>query len=77
LGSMKSYGYHMSMQQLLPFYLWGLMVVELQIAMIRFSHVFRWVCVQVWNLSDIASMWENVAITLSLLEKQFPLTFSK
>lgn len=74
---LKSHDYHMLMQQTVASFLlvrW-LMAIEPWMSIMRFSHVFRWVCVKVWNLSDIASMWENVAITLSLLEKQFHLIF--
>jgi len=56
LGSMKSHDYHMLMQQVLPFCLQGLMVAEPQMAIMRLSHIFQWVCVKVWNYVDIVSL---------------------
>jgi hypothetical protein len=47
LNSMKSYDYHMLMQQVLPLCLWGLMAMESWMAIMRLSCVFRWVCVKV------------------------------
>ncbi len=45
-------------------------------AIIRLNHVFRLIYVKVWNLANIGNLQEaNVAITLSLLEKKFVLTF--
>jgi hypothetical protein len=44
-------------------------------AIMRLSYVFRQICVKVWNLVDNGNLREDVAITLSLLEKEFPLTF--
>jgi hypothetical protein len=41
----------------------------------RFSHIFYQVCVKVWNPIDIINLQEDVAITLSLLEKEFPSSF--
>jgi hypothetical protein len=41
----------------------------------RLSHVFKHVCVKVWNPVDIVSLREDVAIILCLLEKEFPPTF--
>jgi len=47
LNSMKSYDYHMLMQQVLPLCLWGLMAMELWMPITRLSCVFQWVCVKV------------------------------
>jgi hypothetical protein len=75
LGSMKSHDYHMLMQQLLPLCLQRLMSVEPQMAIMRLSCVFWQICVKVWNPVDIRNLREDVVITLSLLEKEFPPTF--
>jgi hypothetical protein len=72
---MKSHDYHMLMQQVLPLCLLGLMAMEPWMAIMRLSCVFWRVCVKVWNLSDISSLPEDVAITLCLKEKEFPTTF--
>lgn len=74
-GSMKSHDYYMLLQQLLPLFLLGLMAVEVRMTIIKFSHVFRQVCVKIWNPFDIASLWDDVVVTLSLLKKKFPLAF--
>jgi hypothetical protein len=75
LGSMKSHDYHMLMQQPLPLCVLGLMMVEPWMAIMRLSRVFRQICVKVWNPTNIGNLQENVAITLSLLEKEFPPIF--
>jgi hypothetical protein len=75
LGLMKSHDYHMLMQQLLFLCLQELMVVNTHMVIMRLNHVFKHVCVKVWNLTDIVSLSKDVAITLCLLEKDFPPTF--
>jgi hypothetical protein len=65
----------MLMQQLLPLCLRRLMVVEPQMAIMKLHYVFRQICVKVWNPIDIGNLQEDVVITLSLLEKEFPPTF--
>jgi hypothetical protein len=47
------------------------MVVEPRMAIMRLSHVFQRICVKVWNLANIGKLRKDVAITLSLLEKEF------
>jgi hypothetical protein len=44
---MKTYDYHLLMQQLLPFCLQGLMGVEPQMAIMRLNCVFYRICVKV------------------------------
>jgi len=56
LGSMKSHDYHMLMQQLLPLCVRRLMAAEPQMAIMRFSRVFRQIRVKVWNLVDIGNL---------------------
>jgi hypothetical protein len=51
------------------------MAVEPGMAIMKLSYVFRQICVKVWNPIDIRNLWEDVAITLSLLEKEFHPTF--
>ncbi len=61
LGLMKSHDYHMLMQQLLPLCVLGLMAVEPWMAIMRLSHVFRRICVKVWNqliLEIFKKMWQ-------------------
>jgi hypothetical protein len=36
---------------------------------------FYCICVKVWNPNEIGSLKENVAITISFLEKEFPPSF--
>jgi len=74
-GSIKSHDYYMLLQQLLPLCLLGLMVVEVRMTIMRLNHVFRRVCVKIWNPFDIASLWDDVVVTLMLLKKKFPLAF--
>jgi hypothetical protein len=41
-------------------------------AIMKLNYVFQQICVKVWNLVHIGNLWEDVAITLSPLEKEFP-----
>jgi hypothetical protein len=60
----------MLMQQVLALCLQGFMAMGPQMATMILNHVFSTkVCLKVWNPLDIANMWEDVAITLALLEK--------
>ncbi len=72
---MKSHDYHMLMQQLLFLCLQELMVVDTHMVITRLNHVFKHVCVKVWNLANIVSLLEDVAIILCMLMKEFPTTF--
>jgi hypothetical protein len=38
---------------------------------LRLSHIFRQVCVKVWNPIDIINLQEDVAIILYLLKKVY------
>jgi hypothetical protein len=75
LGSMKSHDYHILMQQLLPLCLRRLMAMEPHMGIMKLNCVFQQICVKVWNPIDIENLQKDVAITLSLLEKEFPPTF--
>jgi hypothetical protein len=51
------------------------MALEVRMTIMRLNHVFKRICVKIWNPFDIASLWDDVVITLSLLRKEFPLAF--
>jgi hypothetical protein len=44
-------------------------------AVMKISKVFRRICNKVWNPSNIKSLKPDVAVSLSLLEMHFPLSF--
>jgi hypothetical protein len=51
------------------------MGVKPWMAIMQLSYFFYRICVKVWNLNEIGSLKEDVAITISLLKKEFPLAF--
>ena len=74
-GALKSHDYHILMQTLLPLALCGLMEQNTRNAIMSASRVFRRICYKVWDPSQADNLWEDVAITMCLLEMTFPLTF--
>jgi hypothetical protein len=64
------------MQQVLPLALHGLMALGPRMAIMCICKVYRRICNKVWNPIDIDSLRLDVAISLSLLEMEFPPTFS-
>ncbi len=74
-GGPKSHDYHILMQQILPLTLRGLMALSPRMAIMRSCKVYRCICSKVWNPIDIDFFCLNVAISLSLLEMEFPPSF--
>ncbi len=75
-GWLKFHDYHILMQQVLPLALHGLMAPSPRMAIMCICKVYRRICNKVWNPIDIDSLRLDVAISLSLLEMEFPPTFS-
>lgn len=74
-SGMKSHDLHVMMQQILPVCIRGTMAPGPRTAIMRVSRVFRKICAKVWDPRDITSLHEDVAMTLCLLEKEFPPSF--
>ncbi len=75
LGLMKSHDWHVLMQQLMPLALRGLMDPHVRLALMRLSRIFRKICVKVWDPTELLTLQEDVATTLSLLEWELPGAF--
>ncbi len=43
-------------------------------AIMQLNRVFYRICVKIWNINEIDSLKEDVAIIVCLLEKEFPPT---
>lgn len=74
-GALKSHDYHILMQTLLPMALRGLMDQNTRMAIMRACRLFRRLCCKVWDPSQEESLREDVAITMCLMEMNFPPTF--
>ena len=74
-GALKSHDYHILMQTLLPLALRGLMDVNTRMAIMRVCRIFRRLCCKVWDPAQEDNLREDVAITMCLMEINFPLTF--
>jgi hypothetical protein len=75
LGLMKSHDWHVLMQQLMPLALRGLMGAHVRLSLMRLSRVYRNICAKVWDPIDLPTLREDVAITFSMLEWEFPGAF--
>jgi hypothetical protein len=63
------------MQQILPLALHGLMALGPRMAIMHVCKVYKHICSKVWNPTNILSLCLDVAISLSLLEMEFPPSF--
>jgi hypothetical protein len=59
----------------LSFWLKGLLGSRLQMAIMRVSKAFKRICSKVWDPSKIYSLRNDVAISLALMEMNFPPSF--
>jgi hypothetical protein len=59
----------------MPLALRGLMDPHVQLALMRLSRIFRKICVKVWDPTELPTLQEDVATTLSLLEWELPGAF--
>ncbi len=75
LGSMKSHDWHVLMQQFMPLALRGLMDTNVRLSLMRLSQVFRNICAKVWDPASLSSLREDVAVTLSMIERELPGAF--
>jgi hypothetical protein len=72
MKGMKSHDYHVMMQEILPLALCHLMAKECRMAIIWLSHVFKKLCVKVVDPMTMEDLKQDVALTLVLLEHEFP-----
>ena len=74
-GALKSHDYHILIQTLIPLALRGLLDPTTRMAIMRSCRLFRRLCCKVWDPAQEEDLREDVAVTLSLMEITFPLTF--
>jgi hypothetical protein len=72
LSTMKAHDWHIFMQQLLPLCLCGLMDQRTRIAITCLSCNFRCICAKVLNPNNMDTLWNDVAITMCMLEMTMP-----
>ncbi len=75
LKGMKSHDFHVMMQDILPLCMQHLMFKGCRMAIIRLNRVFKNLCNKVVDLNTITNLKEDVAMTMVLLEQQFPPSF--
>ncbi len=71
MKGLKSYDYHVLMQQVLPLCLCTLMQEETSMSLISVSQVFNKICLKVIDPSMMEVLKEEFAETMSSLEKKF------
>jgi hypothetical protein len=74
-GGLKSYDYHVYMQQLLSLGLQGLLQPGPRMAIMRMSKVYRRICTKVYNPAEFESLQADVAESMALLEMEFAPSF--
>lgn len=72
---MKSHDFHAMMQDILPLCMWHLMAKGCRMAIICLNRVFKKLCSKIVDSNTIANVKEDVAMTMVLLEQQFPPSF--
>jgi hypothetical protein len=72
---MKSHDFHVMMQDILPLCMQHLMAKGCRMAIICLNQVFKKMCSKVMDPNTIANLKEDVAMTMVLLEQQFPPSF--
>jgi hypothetical protein len=70
-GSLKSHDYHVLMQHILLLALRGLLLPGARMAVMCMCKIFRRICTKVYNPVDFASLEEDVAESMALLEMKF------
>jgi hypothetical protein len=75
LKGMKSHDYHIMMQEILPLCMQHLMTKDCRIAIICLCQVFKRICAKVVDPTRMGELTNDVAITLILVEKEFPPSF--
>jgi hypothetical protein len=75
LKGLKSHDYHVFMQQVLPLCVRTIMRKEVRICIIRLSRIFKRLCAKTINPSEMTDLREDTAITLCMIEKEFPPAF--
>lgn len=75
LHGLKSHDYHVIMQQLLPLCLRNCLQRGPKLALMRLSRVFVKICAKVIDPNGYKALYEEVALTICLLEKEFPPSF--
>jgi hypothetical protein len=75
LKGMKSHDYHVMMQEILPLCMQHLMTKDCRIAIICLCRIFKRICAKVVDPTRMGELKNDVAITLVLLEDEFPPSF--
>ena len=75
LRGLKSHDYHILMQQVLSLCIHNLGVESVWVAIIQMSRVFRRLCSKVVDPRREQQLKDDVAKTLCMMEKEFPLSF--
>jgi hypothetical protein len=75
LKGLKSHDYHIMTQDLLPLCMQQIMAKGCKLAIICLFHVFKKLCVKIFDLTMMGELKKDVALTLVLLEQEFPLSF--
>jgi hypothetical protein len=73
LRGLKSHDYHIIMQQVLPLCIRNLMQDEAQMFLVKLSQMFNNFFLKVIDRSTMATLRVEVAKTMAMLEKVFPL----
>jgi hypothetical protein len=74
-GSLKSYDYHVLMQQTMPLALCGLLKPGARMAIMWMCKIFCCICIKVYNPAKFEFLQVDVAKTMALSEMEFPPSF--
>ncbi len=72
MKGMKSHDYHVMMEEMLPLCMRNFMEKGCRQAIIHLSHVFKKLCAKVVDPATMGDLKQDVALTLVLLEWEFP-----
>ncbi len=75
MRGMKSHDYHVMMQEILPLCMQHLTTKGCNMAIIRLFCVFKKLCAKIVDPTTMGDFKQDVALTLVLLECEFPSSF--
>ncbi|KAL0536463.1 hypothetical protein IC582_025412 [Cucumis melo] len=72
LNGLKSYEYHVLMQQLLPIAICSILPKSVRYTINRQCFFFNTICAKIFSVSELDALQEDIVMTLCNLEKYFP-----
>ena len=74
-STLKSHDHHILLQQVLPLLLCNIRDQRVVGIIVRVSKIFQRLCSKVIDPDSCEELLDDVAVTLAILEKEFPLAF--